>query len=707
MESYLTLNHYDLASPDGKIDDIQAQSSTQHLTRVVIENIPSTFIGFQIPQELVTFNFKSTLAQLGLNATLLELDLDPVHHRALCQLQIEAIGPLAQSMLPLLTKGAYIGKLFAADDRRRVRDPEYLSRMFGRSDREGRPLLSLGGLQGSDQLILEKIDGRAVAFISLLNGVITYDETIEGFLPTLAKGLHSPELQLRQLLKLHQVWKSQTPKIVQEGKILLVRTLPLHIRTVYGRVVQKMLPQGVVHTSASVLQPDTDASGDIYELLGASDKELRDIPLEFYTLEPHREHIFFSDRDQLQAALDDPKTLFKAFETAPAPIHHLAAVFVVKGDQLLHLKPTDWVSREPRMSEFPGIINPSRQAAAVEKYICQQPSYPFLKAIEKGIITSEGVLLSRYFPSPLLKQMLLSDQILHHLKRIYFQSPSLTYGDFFSHEDRSTLLDLAKFGIPTYWVDKTCQSVLQYLPKPGKDSGMFVPPEFKETFLKATLFGIYGSNLLEINFDQELTQLLQGILKLRDQMHHPLLNPETPIALVSGGGPGSMSLGNRIAKSLGVLSCANIMDFRGKKGAVVNEQKQNPYIDAKMTYRLDKLVERQSEFNLDFPLFMMGGIGTDFEYALEEVRRKVGATSPTPILLFGEPDYWTEKVSHRFRCNLETGTIAGSEWVSNCFFCVKNATEGLQVYQQFFSGALKIGPHGPVYDKGFAVFSSL
>lgn len=698
MESYLSSHRYDLVTPDGKITQIQGDRF-----EVEIENISPAFVGYQIPKELIIFNFKSTLAQLGLNATMTNFELVKHQHKAICDLKLSAIGPVAKKMLPLLTKGAYIGKLFAADDRRRVRDPEYLSRMFGRSDQEGRPLLSLGGMQGTDGLILEKVEGRTVAYLALLDGILTYDKAVEGLLPTLAKGLHDPDAALRTLLKLDQVWMPQVPKLVREGEILLVKTLPLHIRTVFGRVVQEMLPKGVAHTSASVLQPDTQASGDVYELFGSSDKELRDIPLEFYTLEPHREHVFFSDRDQLQSALDDPKVLFKAFETAPAPMHHLASVFIVKGDQLLNLKPIDWVTREPRMSEFPGVINPSRQAAAVEKYIHQQPSYPFLKAIEERAITSEGILLTRYFPSPLLKQMLLNDQIHRYLKRIYFQSPSLTYGDFFSAEDRSMLLDLAKFGIPTYWVDRTCQKVLQYLPKPGKDSGMFVPPEFTETFLKATLFGIYGSNLLDINFDQELKELLEGVLKLKSEMHHPLLNPDTPIALVSGGGPGTMSLGNRVAKSLGVLSCANIMDFRGKKGAVINEQKQNPYIDAKMTYRLDKLVERQSEFNLDFPLFLMGGIGTDFEYALEEVRRKVGATTATPILLFGEPDYWREKITHRFQCNLKTGTIAGSEWVSNCFFCVRNAAEGLKIYKQFFSGTLKIGPQGPVFEEGFVL----
>lgn len=698
MESYLFAAPYDLITPDGKITALQPISPTQALATVEIDNISPAFKGFQIDPSLITFNFKSTLAQLGLNALLQNLELS---HRAKATLQLETLSPLAQAMLPLLTPGAYIGKLFAADDRRRVRDPTYLLRMFGRSDRHGSPLLSLGGTQGSDHMALEKIEGRAVAFLALQNGALHYDAGITSFLPTLAKSLHYPALRTRTLLQLHQRWENGSPRRVSSGEILLVRTLPLHIRTVFGAVVNSLLPSGVHHTTASILQPDTEASGDIYELFGSSSTELTHIPLEFYTLEPHREHVFFSDRDQLQSCLEDPHALFNAFNTAPAPLHQLAAVFVVKGDQLLNLTPSDWIAREPRMTEFPGVIHPSEQSAAVEHYIYQQPAFPFLKAIEDSLITSEGILLTRYFPSPLLKQMLLSDQIHRNLKGIYFKYPSRTFGDFFSHEDRSLLLDLAKFGIPAFWIDETTQRILQYLPKPGKDSGMFVPLNHRETFLKATLFGIYGSNLTEGPFEQELTELLRGIQSLSREIHHLLLNPDTPLALVTGGGPGSMSLGNRVAKSLGILSCANIMDFRGKKGSVVNEQNQNPYLDAKMTYRLDKLVERQAEFNLDFPIFLMGGIGTDFEYALEEVRRKIGSTIPTPVLLFGPSDYWKMKISSRFLCNQQTGTNIGSEWVSNCFHCIQHASQGLQIYKQYFSGTLKIGPSGPVYEDGF------
>lgn len=701
MESYLFPGHYDLVTPDGKIAKLERVDETKSKAEIWIEGISPAFVGFVIEKERIFFNFKSTLAQLGLHAEKRELELDSDKKCASVIVDIVAIGDIGIKMLALLEVGAYIGKLFAADERRRVRDPDYLGRMFGRSDMQGNPLLSLGNLRGSADLTLEKIDGRTVAYLTLKNGHIRYEPSIYGFLPSVAKALKN-SLSVRRLLPLHQKWFFQEARCVTENEILLVKTLPLHIRTVFAMVVNDLLSKGFSHTSANILQPNTSQSGDIYELFGSSQVELTDIPLEFYTLEPHREHVFFEDRDQLQDCIEKKSPIFEAFESAPAPRNARASVFVVKGEQLLKLKPKDWIIREPKFADFPGLMQGSRQALMVERYLQEQPSYPFLKCMEDGLITSQGILLSRYFPSPLMKRILLSEKVHALLKGIYFLKPSASHGDFFSHEDRALLLDLAKFAIPTYWVDESSQEILQYIHKSGRDSGMFVPIDKVETFLKASIFGIYGSNLIEgSSFEKEIQLLFKGLLELKEKSTHPLFHPNTPIALITGGGPGAMEVGNRIAKSLGILSCANIVDFSNKQGSIVNEQRQNPFVEAKMTYRLDKLVERQAEFHLDFPLFLQGGIGTDFEYALEEVRRKIGSTAPNPVFLFGSKEHWHKKISSRYLCNLRAGTIEGSEWVSNCFFCVQTAKQALKIFEKFFQGSLSIGKSGPFCKDGY------
>lgn len=701
-ELFLGTKHLDLVTPDGIITDLKKNDDKSLEATVFINQISPLFVGYNIDPSRVFFNIKSTLAQLGVNGIGTQYQLDPKNGCAEVKVHLSAIGSVGIEMLKYIEVGAAIGRLFAADERRRVRDPDYLFRMFGRSDRWGKPLLSLGGLHGSDDLILDKVDGRTVAYLSLQNGRIEYAPTIIGFLPTLAKALKA-NISMREVLKLHQEWKPHLPRNIDSEELLLVRTLPLHIRTVFGHVAEELLSTGFHHTTASVLQPDTSASGDIYELYGKSKREITDIPLEFYTLEPYREHVYFSDRDQLQTCLEDTKVLFDAFKTAPEPFENRTAVFVVKGQQLLNLKPEDWISREPRFQEFPKWGHGARQALMVERFIEQQPSYPFLKAIDDSRITSQGILLTRYFPSPFMKRMLLSDQVQRCLKGIYFQYASQSHREFFSAEDRALLHDLDKFAIPVFWVDESTNKILQFVQKPGYDSGLFVPIGKIETFLNSTVFGIYGSNLLEGDFEHELRDLLRGVIEMRNEMEHPLLEKDTPLALVTGGGPGAMEVGNRVARELNILSCANIVDFRAGPQAIVNEQRQNSYVDAKMTYRLDKLVERQAEFNLDFPIFLAGGIGTDFEYSLEEVRRKVGSVPSNPILLFGEPDYWRQKITSRFRLNNATGTIKGSEWITNCFYCIQNAKQGLRIYRDFFKGTLPIGKNGPVFEEGFCI----
>lgn len=702
MEKYFLSNHYDLVSPDGYINKIDHLDDKSALIEIIIKNISPPFVGFSINKSNVFFNLKSTLAQIGFNSITMALNLSPKTQSAEVSIKLIAIDNLAKIMLKYLDKDMFLGKLFAADEERKVREPNYLMRMVGRCDRNGLPLLSLSGAESREDLILEKVQGYTIAFLPLKRGVVTYDKGMENFLPTLALMLKHKKIKMRELLQLHQLWNENDKRVPKKDQILLVRTEPLYIRTVFARVASHLLAEGFEHTSACVLEPDTTASGNIYELFGSSKEEITEIPLEFYTLEPHREYVFFEDRDQLQIFLENPHILFKAFKSAPNN-ERPAAAFIVKGTQLENLKATDWISKEVNKQDFPGLTHPLRQAFLVEKYIEQQPTYPFLKAMEEDLITSQGILLCNYLPSPLMKRLLLSTYVQRCVRAIYFHRPSRSFDVYFSHEDRAFLFDLAKFGIPTYWVDEISGKILKFTIKQEKDTGMFVPLDLVETFKRATFFGVYGSNLIAGNFEEELKKLLSKVLTLRSQFSHPLLSSDTPLALVTGGGPGAMEVGNRVAKSLQILSCANIVDFRSKEGSVINEQHINPHIDAKMTYRLDRLVERQAEFHLDFPIFLQGGIGMDFEYTLEEVRRKVGSVLATPILLFGTADYWKKKVSSRFQCNLESGTIKGSEWVSNCFYCIQTAEQGIKVYEAFFNGTLEIGKSGKIYKDGFCI----
>ena len=83
------------------------------------------------------------------------------------------------------------------------------------------------------------------------------------------------------------------------------------------------------------------------------------------------------------------------------------------------------------------------------------------------------------------------------------------------------------------------------------------------------------------------------------------------------------------------------------------------------------------------------------------VKRKIGATPLTPIILLGQKSYWRKKITSSFQINLNIGTIKGSEWISNCMYCIQKAEEGAKIYKSFFEKKLKIGKNGPIYKDGF------
>ncbi|MBI5345892.1 MAG: hypothetical protein HZB76_01940, partial [Chlamydiae bacterium] len=251
MESYLISAHFDLTTPDGYIEKLKIINDKTTEAIVKIKNISPVFVGYHLDKNQVFFNIKSTLAQIGINGTTLDFELNKAKNSAEVKIEIKALNAIAAYFIKYLSEGCYIGKLFACDETRKVRDPEYLMRMFGRCDRFGKPLLSFGSKDRED-LILEKIEGHTIAFLPLKQGIVTYDPEIKTFLPTIGKVLKHKNFKTRELLQLYQKWEEGKKRIVNKNDILLVKTAPLHIRTVFAKVSDKFLPQGYEHMSASV-----------------------------------------------------------------------------------------------------------------------------------------------------------------------------------------------------------------------------------------------------------------------------------------------------------------------------------------------------------------------------------------------------------------------------------------------------------------------
>lgn len=373
---------FDLTTPDGKITSLEKKENSLR-TRVQIDNIDASFRGFSLDPDYLFFNLKSMICQLGLHSEMHTLSIDSHTRSADLTVDLFAVGPFAHSLIEQIQPGMYIGKLFAADPSRLVRDPHYLTRLFDRKGDDGDFLFSLGSSE--EQVRIEQIKKRAVAFLPVKQKV-HYPPYIEKALPFLLSSLKSPKLRLRQALEFHQSPLEETAISLSTDELLLLQTKPLHIRTTFARIAMDLLPEGYHHTSACILEPTTKAAGNIFEFYGSSPLSIEEIPLEFFTLHPYRENLLFSDRTDLQKALT-PTTILDILKTAPSP---KLATYVVKTSQIDLLRSESW--KEPKH---------------------------FLSAIEEGVITSEGVMFSPLPPPLALKPYFLSPSLRGKIKRFY------------------------------------------------------------------------------------------------------------------------------------------------------------------------------------------------------------------------------------------------------------------------------------------------
>jgi uncharacterized protein (TIGR00730 family) len=140
---------------------------------------------------------------------------------------------------------------------------------------------------------------------------------------------------------------------------------------------------------------------------------------------------------------------------------------------------------------------------------------------------------------------------------------------------------------------------------------------------------------------------------------------ETPVYVVTGGGPGVMEAGNRGAheaqgKSIGL----NIV--------LPHEQAPNPYITPELCFQFHYFAMRKMHFLMRsialvcFP----GGFGTLDELFETMTLIQTGKCRRRPILLFGR-DFWTRLIN--FDLLIETGMISPQD--VNLFHFVETAEE--------------------------------
>ncbi len=128
---------------------------------------------------------------------------------------------------------------------------------------------------------------------------------------------------------------------------------------------------------------------------------------------------------------------------------------------------------------------------------------------------------------------------------------------------------------------------------------------------------------------------------------------ETPIYVVTGGGPGIMEAGNRGAFDVGGKSI-------GLNIVLPHEQSPNPYITPELCFQFHYFALRKMHFLMRsialvcFP----GGFGTLDELFEVMTLKQTGKVRKRPILLFGR-DFWTRLID--FDLLVETGMIGAED----------------------------------------------
>ena len=144
---------------------------------------------------------------------------------------------------------------------------------------------------------------------------------------------------------------------------------------------------------------------------------------------------------------------------------------------------------------------------------------------------------------------------------------------------------------------------------------------------------------------------------------------ETPLYVVTGGGPGIMEAGNRGAFDSGGKSI-------GLNIVLQHEQMPNPYITPELCFQFHYFGLRKMHFLMRSVALVCfpGGFGTLDELFEARTLIQTGKSRHRPVLLFGR-QFWTQLID--FELLVDTGMISAEDL--NLFRFVETAEEAWSV----------------------------
>jgi len=157
---------------------------------------------------------------------------------------------------------------------------------------------------------------------------------------------------------------------------------------------------------------------------------------------------------------------------------------------------------------------------------------------------------------------------------------------------------------------------------------------------------------------------------------------ETPIYVVTGGGPGIMEAGNRGAFDMGGKSI-------GLNIVLQHEQAPNPYITPELCFQFHYFGLRKMHFLMRSVALVCfpGGFGTLDELFETLTLIQTGKSRRRPVLLFGR-EFWTKLIN--FDLLVETGMISALDL--QLFRFVETAEEAWSVLEAEYGFELRESP---------------